>query len=200
MRERRLLAIEATEQAQTEWVAHVASLVSGSIRSHPTCNSWYLGANIPGKKRVYMPYVGGQPAYRAEMRGDRGGRLRGFPLHLANRVTEPSSKGSSRRRLVSEVRIEPTCPGVYRCVKVRWVTPLGVLTASTSKRRSSSSSPSQSGSHPVQGLSAPSRRANGRSGLRPETHEPWTVLPRCGRPDPGPPPEQLPAPPPGWHR
>ena len=64
MREQNLLAIEATEQAQTDWVAHVASLVSGSIRSHPTCNSWYLGANIPGKKRVYMPYVGGQPTYR----------------------------------------------------------------------------------------------------------------------------------------
>jgi cation diffusion facilitator CzcD-associated flavoprotein CzcO len=64
MRERNLLAIEATEEAQTEWVGHVASLVAGSIRSHETCNSWYLGANIPGKKRVYMPYVGGQPAYR----------------------------------------------------------------------------------------------------------------------------------------
>jgi cation diffusion facilitator CzcD-associated flavoprotein CzcO len=64
MRERNLLAIEATQQAQTDWVGHVASLVSGSIRSHPTCNSWYLGANIPGKKRVYMPYVGGQPTYR----------------------------------------------------------------------------------------------------------------------------------------
>jgi cation diffusion facilitator CzcD-associated flavoprotein CzcO len=64
MREQNLLAIEATEQAQTDWVTHVASLVSGSIRSHPTCNSWYLGANIPGKKRVYMPYVGGQPTYR----------------------------------------------------------------------------------------------------------------------------------------
>ncbi len=64
IREQNLLAIEATEPAQTDWVAHVASLVSGSIRSHPTCNSWYLGANIPGKKRVYMPYVGGQPTYR----------------------------------------------------------------------------------------------------------------------------------------
>jgi cation diffusion facilitator CzcD-associated flavoprotein CzcO len=64
MRQQDLLAVEATEQAQTDWVAHVASLVSGSIRSHPTCNSWYLGANIPGKKRVYMPYVGGQPTYR----------------------------------------------------------------------------------------------------------------------------------------
>jgi cation diffusion facilitator CzcD-associated flavoprotein CzcO len=64
MRAQDLLAIEPTEEAQTDWVGHVASLVSGSIRSHPTCNSWYLGANIPGKKRVYMPYVGGQPAYR----------------------------------------------------------------------------------------------------------------------------------------
>jgi cyclohexanone monooxygenase len=42
----------------------VASLVKGSVRTSEGCNSWYLGANVPGKKRVYMPYAGGIGAYR----------------------------------------------------------------------------------------------------------------------------------------
>ncbi len=29
----------------------------------PSCNSWYLGANIPGKPRVFLPYVGGLNRY-----------------------------------------------------------------------------------------------------------------------------------------
>ena len=36
-------------------------MAAGSLRS--TCSSWYIGANIPGKPRVYMPYLGGFPAY-----------------------------------------------------------------------------------------------------------------------------------------
>jgi cyclohexanone monooxygenase len=57
-------SIEATPGAQEEWVEHVASLVKGSVRTSEGCNSWYLGANVPGKKRVYMPYAGGIGAYR----------------------------------------------------------------------------------------------------------------------------------------
>ena len=57
-------AIEATPEAQDQWVEHVASLVTGTIRASEACNSWYLGANVPGKPRVYMAYVGGQPLYR----------------------------------------------------------------------------------------------------------------------------------------
>jgi cyclohexanone monooxygenase len=30
---------------------------------YPHCNSWYLGANIPGKPRIFMPLAGGFPAY-----------------------------------------------------------------------------------------------------------------------------------------
>ena len=32
---------------------------------YPQANSWYMGANIPGKPRVFLPYIGGIPAYRA---------------------------------------------------------------------------------------------------------------------------------------
>ncbi|WP_426573953.1 flavin-containing monooxygenase [Aquihabitans sp. McL0605] len=57
-------SIEATESAQMEWADHAASLVQGSILLEPSCNSWYNGANVPGKKRVYLGYTGGIPEYR----------------------------------------------------------------------------------------------------------------------------------------
>ncbi len=56
-------AIEAEEEAQEKWVAHVNELASKTI--FPTANSWYMGANIPGKPRVFMPYLGGAATYSA---------------------------------------------------------------------------------------------------------------------------------------
>ncbi len=52
--------IDATREAQDEWVAHVIDVGDTSV--YPHCNSWYLGSNIPGKPRVFMPYLG-FPAY-----------------------------------------------------------------------------------------------------------------------------------------
>jgi cyclohexanone monooxygenase len=51
--------IEATEKAEAEWVDHVNEVASDLL--YPQCNSWYLGANIPGKPRVFMPYPGFPP-------------------------------------------------------------------------------------------------------------------------------------------
>ena len=62
MRDLGLKLIEAKEKAQENWVAHVSEAAGKSLRS--TCSSWYLGANVPGKPRVFMPYIGGLPAYR----------------------------------------------------------------------------------------------------------------------------------------
>lgn len=53
--------IEATGQAEAEWVAVVNGLASQTLLLG--CSSWYLGANIPGKPRVFMPFAGGYPAY-----------------------------------------------------------------------------------------------------------------------------------------
>jgi cyclohexanone monooxygenase len=55
-------AIEATVEAEDRWVAHVNEL--GAATLYPAARSWYMGANIPGKPRVFMPYVGGVGAYR----------------------------------------------------------------------------------------------------------------------------------------
>ncbi len=61
MRANGLNRIEATEAAQEDWVAHAREVAGGSLRS--SCSSWYVGANVPGKPRVFMPYIGGFPAY-----------------------------------------------------------------------------------------------------------------------------------------
>jgi cyclohexanone monooxygenase len=45
-------------------VAHVNEVAEGTMFTAPSCNSWYLGANIPGKPRIFMPYVGGVGEYR----------------------------------------------------------------------------------------------------------------------------------------
>ncbi len=52
--------IEATPEAADAWVGHVNEVAGRTL--YPTCNSWYLGANIPGKTRVFMP-LPGFPAY-----------------------------------------------------------------------------------------------------------------------------------------
>ena len=48
--------IEPTREAQDEWVEFVNSVAGFTL--FPTCNSWYLGANVPGKTRVFMPLPG----------------------------------------------------------------------------------------------------------------------------------------------
>ena len=55
--------IEAQQAAEDDWVQTVNNIAAGTL--YPTCNSWYLGANVPGKPRVFMPYLG-FPAYVAK--------------------------------------------------------------------------------------------------------------------------------------
>src|SRR6202008_2867746 len=62
MRARELEVIEADESAEEKWVAHVNEVAQGTL--YPQANSWYMGANIPGKPRIFMPYIGGVAAYR----------------------------------------------------------------------------------------------------------------------------------------
>ncbi|MHA6616377.1 flavin-containing monooxygenase [Pseudonocardia sp. DLS-67] len=55
--------IEPTREAQGTWVEHVAEVGAGTL--YPLANSWYLGSNVPGKPRVFLPYIGGVGTYRA---------------------------------------------------------------------------------------------------------------------------------------
>jgi cyclohexanone monooxygenase len=58
---RGLSTIEASEPAEAAWAEHVNAAARRTV--FLTCNSWYLGANIPGKPRMFMPLAGGFPAY-----------------------------------------------------------------------------------------------------------------------------------------
>lgn len=67
--------IETTLSAQRAWAAHVNETASQTI--YPSCNSWYLGANVPGKPRVFMPYVG-FPEYVQQCEEMVANNYRGF--------------------------------------------------------------------------------------------------------------------------
>jgi len=58
-----LTRVDVDAQAQEEWGEHVNEVAQGTMFTAASCNSWYLGANIEGKPRVFLPYVGGLPAY-----------------------------------------------------------------------------------------------------------------------------------------
>jgi cyclohexanone monooxygenase len=62
LRDRGLNRIEPELSAEDAWVAHVNEIAHATL--YPQANSWYMGANIPGKPRIFMPYVGGVGTYR----------------------------------------------------------------------------------------------------------------------------------------
>ncbi|MEK7216732.1 MAG: NAD(P)/FAD-dependent oxidoreductase, partial [Chloroflexota bacterium] len=53
--------IEADQEAEDRWVKHNDAVAQATL--YPKANSWYMGANIPGKPRIFMPYVGGVHTY-----------------------------------------------------------------------------------------------------------------------------------------
>ncbi len=63
LRDHNFERMEPTETAEAGWVQHVNDCAD--ITLYPTANSWYMGANVPGKPRVFLPYIGGVDAYRA---------------------------------------------------------------------------------------------------------------------------------------
>jgi cation diffusion facilitator CzcD-associated flavoprotein CzcO len=78
VRDRGLVRIEPRPEAEDEWVAHVGELAGRTLRY--TCSSWYLGANIAGKPRVFMPYIGGFPRYIAKCNEVAARGYEGFAL------------------------------------------------------------------------------------------------------------------------
>jgi cyclohexanone monooxygenase len=78
LRERGLTTIEATPDAEDGWVAHVNEVAEATL--FPQARSWYIGANIPGKPRVFMPYLGGVGNYRAHCDSVAAGGYAGFAV------------------------------------------------------------------------------------------------------------------------
>ena len=75
---RGLAAIEATQTAEDEWVAHGNEVAHRTL--YPQANSWYMGANIPGKPQVFMPYIGGVGVYREKCEAIVANDYEGFRL------------------------------------------------------------------------------------------------------------------------
>lgn len=70
--------IEADASAEREWVDHVSELASQTL--HVEANSWYMGANVPGKPRVFLPYIGGLGTYTQICNDIAADGYRGFVL------------------------------------------------------------------------------------------------------------------------
>ena len=83
MRSRGLETIEAEADAEERWVAHVNEVANVTL--YPQANSWYMGANIPGKPRIFMPYIGGVGAYRQICNHVAAKGYKGFAMTTAAR-------------------------------------------------------------------------------------------------------------------
>ena len=70
--------VEATADAQEAWVAHVNEV--GNTTLYPRAASWYMGANVPGKPRIFMPYIGGVWTYRQKCDAIAAEGYEGFAL------------------------------------------------------------------------------------------------------------------------
>jgi cyclohexanone monooxygenase len=84
MREHGFSRIEAIEETQEAWVRHVAAVADKTL--FPRAASWYMGANIPGKPRVFMPYIGA--GYRQKCADVAAAGYEGFELAKARAGAE----------------------------------------------------------------------------------------------------------------
>ncbi len=92
MTARQLGRIEATHDAQEAWVIHVNESAQQTL--YPLANSWYMGANVPGKPRVFMPYIAGVGVYRELCEGIVARGYEGFafsPTKLKSSLPSPRS-------------------------------------------------------------------------------------------------------------
>jgi hypothetical protein len=78
MREKALTRVDAKGEAEQEWKALVNELSARGLRHHT--DSWYNGANIPGKPREPLNYAGGIPLYIKTIEEERAEGYRGFEL------------------------------------------------------------------------------------------------------------------------
>jgi cyclohexanone monooxygenase len=79
-----VVAAEASEEATASWTRHVQDEAAGTL--FPKAASWYMGANVPGKPRLFLPYVGGLLKYRTACDEIAADGYKGFQLTVAEPV------------------------------------------------------------------------------------------------------------------
>ena len=83
MREHDIETAEADTDAETAWLAHVNEVVQPTV--YMLADSWYWGANIPGKPRVFTPYAGSMDSYRNKCNEVADNGYEGFILNSGSR-------------------------------------------------------------------------------------------------------------------
>ena len=84
MRRKGLSVVEPELEAENKWVDHVQEVAKKTL--FPQANSWYMGANIPGKPRLFMPYIGGVGAYREICEEIVANNYRGFKFEKSKQA------------------------------------------------------------------------------------------------------------------
>jgi cyclohexanone monooxygenase len=85
LEDRGLTRIEPTAQAEADWGEHVNEVANGTL--FPLANSWYMGANVPGKSRQILPYIGGVGEYRRRTMEIAADNYRGFQVQSQPAIT-----------------------------------------------------------------------------------------------------------------
>jgi cyclohexanone monooxygenase len=96
--------IEPVQADEDQWVEHVNEVSKVSLRS--TCSSWYVGANIPGRPRVFMPYIGGFPVYVQKCNEVMSNGFEGFVIDGADARNEaPRVRLTERWRVPLDIEV-----------------------------------------------------------------------------------------------
>jgi cyclohexanone monooxygenase len=104
MRDIGATSIEPIQADEDAWVEHVNDVSTVSLRS--TCSSWYVGANIPGRPRVFMPYIGGFPVYVQKCNEVMSNGFDGFVIEgVTPSNTEPQVRFTERWRVPIDIDV-----------------------------------------------------------------------------------------------
>jgi cyclohexanone monooxygenase len=98
------VTVEPIDKYEDEWIEHVNEVSKVSLRS--TCSSWYVGANISGRPRVFMPYIGGFPIYVQKCNEVMTNGFEGFVMEGAGARNEaPRVRLTERWRVPLDIEV-----------------------------------------------------------------------------------------------
>ena len=104
MRDVGAATIEPRLEDEDAWVEHVNEVSKVSLRS--TCSSWYVGTNIAGRPRVFMPYIGGFPIYVQKCNEVMSKGYDGFVLEGATATNKPPEvRFTERWRMPLDIQV-----------------------------------------------------------------------------------------------
>ncbi|MDP6815239.1 MAG: NAD(P)/FAD-dependent oxidoreductase [Alphaproteobacteria bacterium] len=107
--------IEPTLKYEDDWVDHVNEVAAVSLRSQ--ADSWYVGANIPGRPRVFMPYIGGFPIYVQKCNEAMSNGFEGFVMDRTGEAnTPPKMRRTERWR--AELDLDVISPAIVAARRV----------------------------------------------------------------------------------